>query len=126
MPRKGLTIAANPDPHWFSYEDETPRCHMCRDDGEPAFWLPGCMGGAVYGRHACTCTARPPCTFCGFGKRKRLRHLLCPNCGSARLTMPEPVPMQGKCPAWRCRDCGVKFIVTNPSALTVRPKYSSD
>lgn len=33
------------------------RCHMHTAEGE-RFFLPGCMGGAVYGRDGCTCQRR--------------------------------------------------------------------
>lgn len=33
------------------------RCHMHTAEGE-RFFLPGCMGGAVYGKDGCTCPKR--------------------------------------------------------------------
>jgi hypothetical protein len=31
------------------------KCHWSHADDGHRFWLPGCMGGAVYGPHMCTC-----------------------------------------------------------------------
>ena len=37
------------------------KCHWATDDDGTRFWLPGCMGSAAIGPHACTCRpARPP------------------------------------------------------------------
>lgn len=33
------------------------RCHMHTTQGE-RFFLPGCIGGAVYGKNGCTCPKR--------------------------------------------------------------------
>lgn len=30
-------------------------CHMHTDEDGLRFWLPRCMGGAVYGKKGCTC-----------------------------------------------------------------------
>lgn len=35
---------------------------MCRNERAPdgsKYWLPDCMGGAVYGEQGCTCTREP-------------------------------------------------------------------
>lgn len=45
-------------PSWVG-EDGGKPCHYARDHKGRRFWLPGCMGGAVYGdKDHCTC--RPP------------------------------------------------------------------
>lgn len=45
------------------------RCHMHNAGGE-RFFLPGCMGGAVYGRDGCTCPT-------GKGEEQRIYELEC-------------------------------------------------
>jgi hypothetical protein len=31
------------------------KCHMAKDENGKRYWLPRCMGGAVYGKRGCTC-----------------------------------------------------------------------
>jgi transposase-like protein len=49
--------------------------------------------------------------------RAQAKRLACPNCQSGNLTHCEPTPQSGESPAWRCVECSIKFIVTNPSYL---------
>lgn len=43
--------------------------------------------------------------------------LICPNCQSQRLKRCQPTKQSSTCPALRCLDCSVKFIITNQSYL---------